>query len=127
MDRVVALAVARALVVARARTLAVVRAVARLRAVARAVARVMAMAVGVMPAVAVAVTTVAVVGTLKDRYLCNVPLLRVPRIQSASPTMSHELIAPKVGISLSGYLHVPSWIPTLPKSGSIFRVSQRFL
>ncbi len=41
--------------------------------------------------------------------------------------MSHELIAPKVGISLPGYLHVPSWIPTLPKLGGILGVSQRLL
>ncbi len=35
------------------------------------------------------------VGTLKDGYVHNVPLPRVPQIQSASPTTSHELIAPK--------------------------------
>ena len=56
------------------------------------------------------------VGTLKDGYVCcNVPLPRVPQIQSASPMASHESIAPKTGITLPGYLQVPSWIPTLPK------------
>jgi hypothetical protein len=39
------------------------------------------------------------VGTLKDGYTRNVPLPQVPRIQSASLPMSHESIAPKVGIS----------------------------
>ncbi len=67
------------------------------------------------------------VGTLKDGYVCNVPLPRVPRIQSASPTMSHEWIAPMAGITLPGYLHVPSWIPTLPKIGSILGFSQSVL
>ncbi len=66
------------------------------------------------------------VGTLKDGYICNVPLLRVPQIQSASPATSHEFIAPKVGISLSGYLHVPSWIPMLPKIGSILGVARDY-
>jgi hypothetical protein len=79
------------------------------------------------------------VGTLKDGCVRNVPLPRVPvllpgvplllprvpQIQSASPTTSHELIAPKAGIPLPGYLHVPSWIPMLPKLGSILRFSQR--
>jgi len=67
------------------------------------------------------------VGTLKDGYVCNVPLPRVPQIQSASPTTSHELIAPKARIPIPGYLHVPSWIPTLPKLGSILGFSQRLL
>jgi hypothetical protein len=67
------------------------------------------------------------VGTLKDGYVRNVPLPRVPQIQSASPTTSHELIAPKIGITLPGYLQVPSWIPTLPKIGSILGFSQRLL
>ena len=74
------------------------------------------------------------VGTLKDRYVRNVPLPRVPvllprvpQIQSASPTTSRESIAPKAGITLPGYLHVPSWIPTLPKLGSILGFSQRLL
>jgi hypothetical protein len=48
------------------------------------------------------------VGTLKDGYVRNVPLPRVPQIQSASPTTSHERIAPKVGIALPGYLPVTS-------------------
>jgi hypothetical protein len=47
------------------------------------------------------------VGTLKDGYVCNVPLPRVTQIQSASPTRSHELIAPKIGTPLPGYLQVP--------------------
>jgi hypothetical protein len=46
-----------------------------------------------------------------------------------TPTMSNELIAPKTGIPLPGYLHlhVPIWIPTLPKLGSILGFSQRLL
>jgi hypothetical protein len=67
------------------------------------------------------------VGTLKDWYVCNVPLPRVPQRQSVSHMMSHELIAPKVGIPIPGYLQVPSWIPTLPKLGSILGFSQRLL
>jgi hypothetical protein len=63
------------------------------------------------------------VGTLKDGYVHNVPLPRVPQIQSAS----HELIAHKAGIPLPGYLHVPSWIPMLPKLGSILGFGQRVL
>jgi hypothetical protein len=69
----------------------------------------------------------AVVGTLKDGYVRNIPLPRVPQIQSASPTTNRESIAPKAGIPLPGYLHVPSWIPTLPKLGSILGFSQRLL
>ncbi len=65
------------------------------------------------------------VGTLKDWYVCNVPLPRVPQRQSASHMTSHELIAPKAGIPIPGYLQVPSWIPTLPKLGSILGFSQR--
>ncbi len=57
-------------------------------------------------------------GTLKDGYVRNVPLPRVPQIQSARPTTSRDSIATKAGIPLPGYLHVPSWIPTLPKLGS---------
>jgi len=67
------------------------------------------------------------VGTLKDGYVHNVPLPRVPQIQSASPTTSSDTIAPKAGIPLPGYLHIPSWIPTLPKIGSILGFSQRLL
>jgi len=67
------------------------------------------------------------VGTLKDGNVRNVPLPRVPQIQSASPTTSHEAIAPKAGIRIPGYLHVPTWIPTLPKLGSIIGFSQRLL
>ena len=59
---------------------------------------------------AITTTMVAPVGTLKDGYVRNVPLPRVPQIQSASPTTSHELIAPKTGSPIPGYLHVPSWI-----------------
>jgi hypothetical protein len=44
------------------------------------------------------------VGTLKDGYIRNVPLPRVPQEQSASPT----LIAPPPGIPLPGYLQLPS-------------------
>jgi len=68
-----------------------------------------------------------IVGTLKDEYVLNIPLPRVPQIQSASPTTSYEWIAPKTGIILPGYLQVPSWIPTLPKIGSILGFSQRLL
>jgi hypothetical protein len=67
------------------------------------------------------------VGTLKDGYVRNVPLPRVPQRQSASHMTSHELIAPKAGIPIPGYLPVPSWIPTLPKLGSILGFSQRLL
>ncbi len=67
------------------------------------------------------------VGALKDGYVCSVPLPRVPQIQSASPTMSHELIAHMVGITLPGYLNIPSWIPMLPKIGSILGFSQKVL
>jgi hypothetical protein len=63
------------------------------------------------------------VGTLKDGYICNVPLPRVPQEQSASPTS----IAPPPGIPLPGYLQLPSWIPTLPRIGSILGFSQRVL
>jgi hypothetical protein len=51
----------------------------------------------------VTVTATVTVGTLKDGYVRNVPLPRVPQIQSASPTTSHESIAPKIGITLPGY------------------------
>ena len=57
------------------------------------------------------------VGTLKDGYIRNVPLPRVPQRQSA------KQIAPKTGIPIPGYLPVPSWIPTLPKLGSILGFS----
>ncbi len=68
------------------------------------------------------------VGTLKDGYVRNVPLPRVPQIQSAKQIApSAKQIAPKAGIQLPGYLHVPSWIPTLPKLGSIIGFSQRLL
>jgi hypothetical protein len=67
------------------------------------------------------------VGTLKDGYVRNVTLPRVSVLQSASPTTSRESIALKTGIPLPGYLHVPSWIPTLPKLGSILGLSQRLL
>jgi len=67
------------------------------------------------------------VGTLKDGYVRNVSLPSVPQIQSASPTMSHEMIAPKAGTPIPGYLHVPNWIPILPKLGSILGFSKRLL
>jgi hypothetical protein len=63
------------------------------------------------------------VGTLKDGYIHNVPLPRVPQEQSASPTS----IAPPSGIPLPGYLQLPSWIPMLPRIGSILGFSQRVL
>jgi hypothetical protein len=70
-------------------------------------------------------TLIGCVGTLKDRYIHNIPFPRVPQIQSASPTTSHESIAPKKRIPVPGYLHVPSWIPTLPKLDSILGFSHR--
>jgi hypothetical protein len=53
------------------------------------------------------------IGALKDGYIRSLPLPRVPQIQSqsASPMMSHESIAPKAGIPLLGYVHIPKWIP----------------
>ncbi len=75
------------------------------------------------------------VRTLKDGYVCNVPLPRVPQIQSA------KLIAPSrcipegttpsrcipVGTSLPDYLPISRWIPRLPKLGSLLGFSQRVL
>jgi hypothetical protein len=63
------------------------------------------------------------VGTLKDGYVRNVPLPRVPREQRASP----ELTAPKDRIQLPVYSLLPSWIPTLPKLGNVLGFSQRLL
>jgi hypothetical protein len=63
------------------------------------------------------------VGTLQDGYVCNVPLPRVPREQRAIP----EPTAPKDRIQLSGYLQLPSRIPTLPKIDNILGFSQRLL
>ena len=63
------------------------------------------------------------VGTLKDGYVPNVPLPRVPQEQRASP----ELTAPKDRIQLPGYSILPGWIPTLPKLGSVLGFSQRLL
>jgi hypothetical protein len=64
------------------------------------------------------------VGTLQDGYICNVPLPRVvPRVQSARPTA----IALPPGIPIPGYLQGPTWIPTLPRIGSILGFSQRIL
>jgi hypothetical protein len=55
------------------------------------------------------------VGTLKDGYVRNVPLPKVPREQRASP----QLTAPKDRIQLPGYSRLPVWIPTLPKLGNV--------
>ena len=64
------------------------------------------------------------VGTLQDGYIHNVPLPRVvTREQSASPTS----IAPPAMIPVPGYLQLPSWIPTLPRIGSVLGFSQRIL
>jgi hypothetical protein len=60
-------------------------------------------------------TARAVVGTLKDGYVRNVPLPRVPREQRASP----QLTAPKDRIQLPGYSRLPVWIPMLPKLGNV--------
>ncbi len=72
-----------------------------------------------------------VVGTLKDGYVRNVPLPRIPRIQSASHATSHELITPirciQAGTPLPDYLQISSWIPTPPKLGSLLGFSQRIL
>ncbi len=73
-----------------------------------------------------------VAGILKDGYVRNVPLPRVPRIQSA------KLIAPSRCIPegtttsrdvfpLPDYLPVSKWIPMLPKLGSLLGCSQRVL
>ncbi len=75
------------------------------------------------------------VGTLKDGYIHNVPLPRVPQIQSAkliAPSICHLAgTTPSrcipVGTPLPEYLPVSSWIPTLPKLGSILGFSQRVL
>ncbi len=94
-----------------------------------------------------------VVGTLKDGYVRNVPLPRIPQIQSAkliapsscipegtTPSRCipvdaykyaygvdvHEYASDK-GNPLPGYLPVPGWIPTLPKLGSLLGFSQRVL
>ena len=47
-------------------------------------------------------TILSTVGTLNDGYIHNGPFPRVPWIQSASPTMSHALIAQKAGTQLPG-------------------------
>jgi hypothetical protein len=74
------------------------------------------------------------VGTPKDRYVRNVPLPRVPRIQSASDytkTTQSQVNAYKYtsgkGNPLPDYLPVSSWIPTLPKLGRLIGFSQRIL
>jgi len=66
-----------------------------------------------------------IVRTLKDGYVHNVPLPRVPWAweQRASP----ELTAPKDRIQLPGYSLLPAWIPTLPKLGNVLGFSQRLL
>ncbi len=63
------------------------------------------------------------VGTLKDGYVHNVPLPQVQQEQRASP----EQIAPKDRKPLPGYLQLQSWIPTLPKIGSVLVFGQRML
>ena len=54
------------------------------------------------------------VGTLKDGYVSNVPLPRVPQRQSASHMTSHELIAPKAGIPIPGNYMFPIGFPRYP-------------
>jgi hypothetical protein len=74
------------------------------------------------------------VGTLKDVYVCNVPLPRVPREQRASPKLTapkhqadaYEYASDK-GTPLPDYLPVSRWIPTLPKLGRLLGFSQRIL
>ncbi len=65
------------------------------------------------------------VGTLnlKDEYVRNIPLPRVPREQKASP----ELTAPKDSIQLPDYSLPSPWIPTLPKLGNVLEFSQKML
>ena len=76
-------------------------------------------------------TTTQAVGTLKDGYVRNVPLPRVPRRQGASYDTSHELIAPskciQTGTPLPDYLPVSRWIPTLPKLGRLLGFSKKIL
>ena len=74
------------------------------------------------------------VGTLKDGYICNVPLPRVQRIQSASDyTKTNQSqvdmykYASGKGTPLPDFLPVSSWIPTLPKLGRLPGFSQRIL
>ena len=71
------------------------------------------------------------VGTLKDGYVRNLPLPRVPRRQCVSHDTSHELIAPsrciQTGTPIPDYLPVSSWIPMLPKLGRLLGFSQRIL
>ena len=64
------------------------------------------------------------VGTLKDGYVRNVPLPRVPQRQSASHLVTEPVTMNPIH---TGYSPVPSWIPTLPKLGSILGFSQRLL
>jgi hypothetical protein len=83
------------------------------------------------------------VGTLKDGYIRNIPLPRVPQIQSArdytkttqsqvdayeyaSRVDAYEYASGK-GNPLPDYLPVSSWIPTLPKLGRLIGFSQRIL
>ena len=64
------------------------------------------------------------VGTLKDGYVRNVPLPRVPQRQSASHLETEPVTMNPIH---TGYSPVPSWIPTLPKLGSILGFSQILL
>ncbi len=64
------------------------------------------------------------VGTLQDGYKRNAP---VPRVVPCEQSASHTPIAPPPGIPLPGYLQLPSWIPMLPRIGSILGFSQRIL
>ncbi len=64
------------------------------------------------------------VGTLKDGYVRNVPLPRVPQRQSASHLVTEPVTMNPIH---TGYSPVPSWIPTLPTLGSILGFSQRLL
>ncbi len=52
------------------------------------------------------------VGTLKDGYVRNVPLPRVPREQRASPKPTTP-----IGIQLPGYFQPSKWIPAVPSVG----------
>ncbi len=65
--------------------------------------------------------------TLKDQYVLNVPLPRVPQLQSASIGTSKTHSNPATGIPLTEYSRVRSWIPALPNIGNILGYRQRIL
>ena len=77
---------------------------------------------------------IALIETLKDGYVHNVPLPKVQWIQSASDytkTTQIQVDAYKYasgkGTLLPDYLPVSSWITTLPKLYQLLGFSQRIL